>query len=118
MNKAQRLKRLKRLQKITPKFAPVYTITGIKDATKKMDFSSSRLFGWYPKLDWAVDEVENNSCDINEAGHYRHVVIEELQWGLYGMTTREVWFEFNNAAEKYEKINKPPCLDGVICFYG
>jgi hypothetical protein len=117
MNKTQRLRRLKRLQKTTPKYDPIYTITGITDATKRRGYKS-RLFGWYPRLDWAIDEVQNNSCDISELGYYRHVVIEELHWGLYGTTKKEVWFEFNAATEKYEEINKPPCLQSIVAFFG
>lgn len=94
---------------------PIYTITTLKDLSIE-NLNQSRCVGFYYDLDFTIEAVENNSCDIYEDGHYQYAVVEEFKEGIYNFQNKEIWFEWNKRKKKYKKIEKPKQLNYIICF--
>lgn len=65
-----------------------------------------RCVGYVSKLEDAVEIVESNYADLNEAGYYPYVVIENVKEGIYQYDQNPIWFKFNESIEKYEKYEK------------
>ena len=86
---------------------PIFTVTGVRKEKavnvkgKLYEAVEDRCFGWYPTLEDARQAVLRNACDINEAGHYPWVVVEEIGPGVYvgGPTDRMEWFEWCQEGE-------------------
>ncbi len=76
-----------------------------------------RTVGWFKKLEVAKEEVENNSCDIYENGHYPFCVIEEIPEGIYSYG-KEYWYQWIGTHEKgaYQVVDKPDELKHVCGF--
>ena len=66
-----------------------------------------RCVGYVSKLEDAIDIVESNSGDLNEAGYYPHAVIENVEEGIYQYDQNPIWFKFNEDTELYEKSERP-----------
>lgn len=72
----------------------------------------TRCVGYVSTLEEAKDIVENNRCDLYEAGFYPWCVIEHIREGLYQYDFSPIWFEYNDYTNKYiEREHKPPFLD-------
>ena len=100
--------------------AAIYTITTIPH---DFPYKDSRCIGWFESCDEAIQEVRNNSGDMNEDGHYRFVVVEKVQPGIYTFPREEHWFEWG----KFLKIStpttgytllekKPNRFNQIVCF--
>jgi len=85
----------------------IHVITTIDD--KKFPYGS-RTVGFYFDLEIAIDEVENNSCDIHE-NSFKYCVIESITQGLYIYDIKGIWFEWKE--ESYIQIKKPEKFKGV-----
>jgi hypothetical protein len=68
----------------------------------------NRCVGFYYDERRAIEEVENNSLDINEAGYYHFCVIEEQSQGIYPIPTKQIWFKWNPEIEGYSEISEAP----------
>lgn len=66
-----------------------------------------RCVGYVSQLKNAIRIVENNHCDINEAGYYPHVVIEHIEEGLYEYDFEPLWYKWNPEKNKYEESETP-----------
>ncbi len=76
---------------------------------------STRCVGYVSTLEKAKDIVENNKCDLYEAGCYPWCVIEHIREGLYQYDFKPIWFEYNNEINKYiEREYKPPFIDDKL----
>lgn len=94
----------------------IYTITTIPH---DFPFRDSRCLGWFNSCADAFAEVRNNSGDMNEDGHYRYVVIEEVESGIYSFPRKEFWFEWisGTASTGYSILDKKPNrFNNVVCF--
>ena len=86
----------------------MYFITSIsKDDT--------RCVGYVSTLEEAIDIVENNRYDLNEAGCYPWCVIEQIKEGIYQYDFKPHWFEYDDEINKYiEREYKPPFIDDKL----
>ena len=66
-----------------------------------------RCVGYVSKLEEAIDIVENNYADLDEAGYYPYIVIENVKEGIYQYDQNPIWFKFNEDTELYEKSERP-----------
>jgi len=82
---------------------PIYTITAIRYTM----FFGSRTVGFYYDFKTADEDVRNNGGDINEAGYYPYVVIEEIEEGLYIYPRNCYWYAWNRVKNKYESCEEP-----------
>lgn len=92
----------------------IYTITTVTNE----EFPQCRCVGFYFDLNIATKEVENNSCDINEAGHYTYCVIEKVKPGLYYYPRKETWFQWDYDKKEYIIIKEKPKLFEKIGGFG
>ena len=79
----------------------MYFITSVAE-------DDSRCVGYVKNLEEAKDIVENNKYDLNEAGCYPYVVIEDIPEGPYQYDFHPLWFEFDKEIEKYKPIDFSP----------
>lgn len=61
----------------------------------------TRCVGYVSTLEEAKDIVENNRYDLYEAGCYPWAVIERIREGIYQYDFHPIWFEYNEATNKY-----------------
>lgn len=66
-----------------------------------------RCVAYVSKLEEAIDIIESNSGDLNEAGYYPYAVIENVEEGIYQYDYNPMWFKFNENTETYEKSERP-----------
>jgi hypothetical protein len=100
---------------------PIYTITTIPH---DFPFKDSRCVGWLESCADAFAEVRNNAGDIYEEGHYRYVVIEQVNPGIYTFPREEFWFEWREKRVDGRVISpgytileeKPNRFKQVVCF--
>ena len=100
---------------------PIYTITTIP---QDFPLKDSRCLGWLESCHAAFDEVRTNSVDMNEDGHYRYVVIEQVTEGIYTFPREEHWFEWSEdkandgvTSPGYIILEKKPNrFNNVVCF--
>ena len=64
-----------------------------------------RCVGYVSKLEDAISIVEQNQCDLWEAGYYPYAVIEHVKEGIYQYDQDPLWFTFNEKTECYEAHN-------------
>lgn len=73
---------------------------------------STRCVGYVSTLEEARNIVENNICDLNEAGCYPWCIIEHIREGLYQYDFAPIWFEYDHYTNKYiEREYRPTFLD-------
>jgi hypothetical protein len=76
----------------------------------------------------AEEIVLSNACDISEDGYYQYAVIEEVGFGLYGLSgeKEEVrermnnvnWYRWHKQEMQYNKIpNCPKDLENLVSFH-
>lgn len=93
---------------------PIYLVTTYRRVADlkigQRKFHNKRTVGWFPTLEEAIDIVEHNRGDLEEAGHYRWAVVEEMPAGLYGLggsRMEPIWFEYRGD-DRWERINTAP----------
>lgn len=79
----------------------MYFITSISEK------HGNRCVGYVSKLEEAVDIVENNVCDLWEAGYYPYAVIENIKEGIYQYDQSPLWFKYDEYEEGYIKSDRP-----------
>lgn len=72
-----------------------------------------RTFGWFLKLQDAIDCVENNTGDLHECA-YRYIVVEEVMEGVWGIGISERWFKFDEKQHGFYQIPKPEETNNII----
>ena len=65
-----------------------------------------RCVGYVSKLEDAVEIVESNYADLNEAGYYPYVVIENVKEGIYQYDQNPIWFKYNLEKDMYERSDR------------
>ena len=99
----------------------IYTITTIPET---FPYKDSRCVGWFESCVDAFKEVRYNSGDIYEEGHYRYVIIEQVDPGIYTFPRKEFWFEWIKNREDggvfspgYARLDtKPNRFHNIACF--
>lgn len=98
----------------------IYVVTTICDIIdngedKFPDIEGVRSVGYFEKLEDAKKCIENNTFDINEAGYYKYVVIEEVKPGLYGTwEPHSIFYKWDG--KKYQPSEKPECTNCYVSF--
>lgn len=92
----------------------------------KVVYERARTWGWYTKLDRAIQAAKDNETDMFEMGYYNAVVVEEFPCGTMEMAIAEHWFEvtyypaepetYNPAGYDVIPIAKPPALERTVGF--
>lgn len=95
-------------------------------ATPRVEIKRTRTWGWYTKLDRAIQAAKDNETDMFEMGYYNAVVIEEYPCGTMELPVAEHWFEvtyypaepetYNPAGYDVIPIAKPPALERTVGF--
>lgn len=80
--------------------------------------SGQRCVGYYKNKEDAIDTVKNNRCDLNEAGCYPHIVIENVEEGLYQYDFEPMWFSYNDVTEEYEECKRPEYIQNCVIGFG
>jgi len=58
--------------------------------------------GWFKSRAKAMNCVNNNTCDLNEAGVYEYARISFIPEGIYMPPEEDIWFKFNPDSKRYE----------------
>ena len=91
----------------------IYTITAIglwsNKYPEKAGQHRKRIWGWYSNFYEAEEAVIENVTDMNEAGYYPWIVIEEVSEGICPITMEDKakWYEFDAKDEKYHRCDAP-----------
>ena len=95
----------------------ITTFTGINPMGNGRESRNSRCVGYLLDQKQAIQAVEENAGDINEAGTYPLCVVETLAEGIYPRTISANWFSWDEAKGGYQQIDKrPEDLEGVVNF--
>jgi len=89
---------------------PIYTITTIRYTM----FYGNRTIGFYYDFKTADEVVRKNGGDMNEAGCYHYVVIEEVEEGLYTYPRNAYWYAWNHAKNEYERCEEPDQFKKIV----
>lgn len=104
------------LTALTPSLSPVrpsiFTFTAL---TLREDghIQHSRTFGWESTWEAAISTVLAKGHSMEEC-RYTHIVVEAVNSGLHGMSTKEAWFTVHQGV--VTPIEKPKTLEGCINF--
>lgn len=90
----------------------MYFITSISEK------NGFRCIGYVSKLEDAINIVEHNSGDINEAGYYPYAVIENVPEGIYQYDQKPLWFEYDEELDTYKRSTKPDFIDSYYVGFG
>lgn len=78
---------------------------------KEHESYDKRCWGFFTSKKKAIRAVEENWTDLNEAGYYKYVVIEEITEGLLQICTssKALWFKacYDNGYCEYKKCETP-----------
>ena len=91
----------------------IYTITTLRGNIHE----GIRCVGFSHELKDAIELVENNAMDINEAQYYWYVVIEKVNPGIYNGTLEQVWFKWHKG-KGYQKLSETPDQFKRTCWFG
>ena len=98
----------------------IYTVTTIPATFPQRP---TRCIGWFSERSLAIEAIKNNYGDMNEDGHYRYALVEEVEDGIYTFPREEVWFEWkeivgvNQPRSNYMLLDKKPNrFNQVVCF--
>ena len=72
---------------------------------------STTLAGLFKEKEEAISIIVNNVCDLAEDGYYPYALVEQVNYGLYGIgaaSPLHVWYRWDSVAEKYLEIDKRP----------
>lgn len=92
----------------------IFTVTTLRHIAS----GQTRCVGFFFNESDAIQEVVNNSMDINECGYYPYCVIEELGEGIYFFPRQEIWFEWDHESDTYVKISEKPKRYNQVCCFG
>ena len=86
----------------------IYTITRFRhNPFSTKENNSGSTVGYYADEETAKNKVENNTLDLNEAGYYPFVVIEEFAEGIHKESWKMFFYKFNRSLNKYV-VQKAP----------
>jgi len=78
------------------------------------ELEETRCWGFLKSKKRAIELVENNVTDLNEAGYYKYVVIETSYEGLLPYADNQMWFIYNRETGKYDRCEKPRFSEGIV----
>ncbi len=87
----------------------MYFITSVYP---EKDGFGTRCVGYLASLEKTIEAVEENCCDLYEAGAYPYVVVEHLEEGFYQYDFNPMWFKYNKSTDKYDRIYTKPDFVG------
>ena len=97
----------------------IYTITAQRYVNLKKASGqavNSRTFGWFQTQEEALRVVEIDSGFLFHECSYMYLVVEKVGSGYLSLTECEWWYKWNLIKKRWDKIEKPKCLTGVINF--
>jgi hypothetical protein len=86
----------------------IYVITRFrKHPFNVTEDNSGSTVGFYLNPQKAIERVQENCCDLNEAGYYPYIVIEEMPEGIHKESWNTTLFEYDRNSERFKKIESP-----------
>lgn len=79
------------------------------------DVGASRVVGFYTDRSDAEFAVKNNSCDIWEMC-YDYAIIEEVEEGLYSLSTERSYYKYDTEDGHYHPIPEPDFMKHLSGF--
>lgn len=94
----------------------IFTITTVREYDGQDDLFAPgggkcpRTVGYYFTQEKAIECLEKNWMDLNEAGYWPWAVIEKVEEGVYPLINdkQSLWFEYNRENKKWNKIDVRP----------
>jgi hypothetical protein len=80
----------------------IYIITRFKSNPFTNEEEKGSTVGFYLDAKVAQEKVEQNCCDLNEAGYYPFIVIEEFSSGIHKESWNTSLFKFSREENKYK----------------
>jgi len=92
----------------------IYTVTCIGESDNGN--IRKRVWGWYASYYEAEEAAIENITNMNEAGWYPWIVIEQVREGILPITNHDcqTWFLFEHEDGKYHKIDRPKQFDDLF----
>ena len=90
----------------------IVTITAFQDAERPPEEQETWTLGWAHDLDEARRMLVDQDITHGRPGHFRHVALEEVDAGLFPMTGRQVWLEWNGG--RWRERAAPARYDGTV----
>lgn len=87
--------------------SPIYVVKTYK---RRPSEGRADVVGYFHTLEGAVEAVEHNYGDIEEAGWYQFALICEVPCGLYGLgdEKKNLWYEFKRV-DPFFICKEPDC---------
>lgn len=95
-------------------YKDLYFVTVIGTTNYGKEYDRSRCWGYYHKLEDAIEAIVENHTDIHECW-YDYALIESVPYGVLPMGTKEIkWFKWNDDNNKYEETTKPKFSEQIV----
>ena len=87
---------------------PIYFVNAFERPDEK-GWRRNRVWGWYKSRFEAIVAVTFNYTDMNEAGCYPYIVIEEVEEGVLPICDRDRrwWFKYDHEKDEYLPAEEP-----------
>lgn len=76
------------------------------------DIGGSRTFGYYPRKEWAIEDLHKNNLDMREAV-YDYAAVEKIPMGLYQLAEERTFFKWDEEKQGFYEIDGTDMQD---CF--
>lgn len=98
---------------------PIYMVTSVPGPKTDHD---PRCWGFFYKLEDAINSAENNEGDMYEAGYYPYVVVEKVEQGICNMAEQVQWFKYKADPKsymngKYIKCKRPKFSERIVNYW-
>lgn len=94
----------------------IFTVTAMGGRNEETSgaWMRDRVWGWYSTWEAAHAAVIANMGDMNEAGYYDIILIEEVSEGIIAMGRNTWWYKYNEEKDIYESMEDPEWADGIV----
>lgn len=94
---------------------PIYFVNAFENPDDK-GWRRNRVWGWYKSRFEAIVAVTFNYTDMNEAGYYPLIVIEEVDEGILPITRKDKrwWFKYDREKNEYLPSEEPPGFEMTV----
>lgn len=76
----------------------------VKNENGLVDIGAYRTFGYYPYRDMAIEDLNENNCDIQER-FYDYAVVEKIPMGLYPIAEERTFFKWDEEKQGFFEVD-------------